>query len=146
MFEKACFLWYSPPLKPCCVIFSYRSSSIPAVSAGCFWMFFIWWFERVPASCQDTGTVSSPCASSSSNASQRARWPSPGVFSSASDIWVDGVCFPCLFSPFQSGAGNPAAVLWGVVPWYGHRELPNHVFSHSVLTFLLACLMVQGLM
>ena len=106
VFERASFLWPSPPWN---LVFSCKSSSIPAVAVGCFWMVFIWRLERMPATCQDTGTVLSVCAPATTRASTLADLFQM-FLSSASDICIDGVCFPCLFSPFQSGAGKPAAV------------------------------------
>lgn len=102
------------------VVFSYKSCCIPAGSVDCLCFSCGGLRGCLPAVRTQAQLASSLCMAFSSNASQHACWPFPDVFSQASSIWVNGVCFPCSFSPFQSGGDKPATVLWGAIPWYGH--------------------------
>lgn len=112
--------------KPCCIVLSYKSSSLPAVSVGGFWVLFYLVVWEGACQLSGTDTASSLCVSSGSNGSQHARWPLPdGLFVS---LWYLG----CPFSPFCSGASSPGAVLWGVKPWQGHRELPDCTLLFSL--------------
>lgn len=123
-----------PEALPCCIELQKAAPYLQfllAASGYCL----IWWCERVPASCQNTGTASSLAGS---NGSQHARWPLPDVYSSASDIWAALLALSALE---QVGLVQCCEGLYHGMG----TDSSQTAFCCSLLTFPLACVIVQGL-